>query len=161
MVNPGLDMQRFNFSPAEMPAGTATLREEVRAFLRTELATRTSVQRAHSWMGFDAQFSRKLGERGWIGMVWPERYGGQGRNSLERYVVLEELLAAGAPVAGHWIADRQSGPLLLRFGSEEQRCRFLPAIARGEQFFCIGFSEPGAGSDLAAVRTRARQVQGG
>jgi len=94
-------------------------------------------------------------------MVWPKRYGGQERSALERYVVLEELLAAGAPVAAHWIADRQSGPLLLRYGSEEQRCRFLPAIARGEQFFCIGFSEPGAGSDLAAVRTRARQVAGG
>jgi alkylation response protein AidB-like acyl-CoA dehydrogenase len=75
--------------------------------------------------------------------------------------VLEELLAAGAPVGAHWIADRQSGPLLLRFGTEEQRQRFLPAIARGEQFFCIGFSEPGTGSDLAAVRTRARKVTGG
>jgi len=144
-----------------MPAGTAALREEIRAFLRVELATRTPLQRVQSWMGFDAEFSRKLGRRGWIGMVWPKRYGGHERNALERYVVLEELLAAGAPVAAHWIADRQSGPLLLRYGTEQQRGRFLPAIARGEQFFCIGFSEPGAGSDLAAVRTRARREQGG
>ena len=154
-------MQQFNFSDVTMPAGAAALREDVRAFLRAELATRTSVQRAQSWMGFDAGFSRKLGRRGWIGMVWPKRYGGQERSALERYVVLEELLAAGAPVAAHWIADRQSGPLLLRFGTEEQRARFLPAIARGEHFFCIGFSEPGAGSDLAAVRTRARREPGG
>jgi alkylation response protein AidB-like acyl-CoA dehydrogenase len=154
-------MQNFTFLPAEMPAGIAALREDVRAFLRTQLATLTPLQRAHSWMGFDADFSRKLGARGWIGMVWPKRYGGHERSSLERYVVLEELLAAGAPVAAHWIADRQSGPLLLRFGTEEQRQRCLPAIARGEQFFCIGLSEPGTGSDLAAVRTRARKVQGG
>ena len=154
-------MQQFNFSDVTMPAGAAALREDVRAFLRAELATRTSVQRAQSWMGFDAGFSRKLGRRGWIGMVWPKRYGGQERSALERYVVLEELLAAGAPVAAHWIADRQSGPLLLRFGTEEQRARFLPAVARGEHFFCIGFSEPGAGSDLAAVRTRARREPGG
>src|SRR5207253_1011958 len=84
------------------------------------------------------------------------------RSALERYVVLEELLAAGAPVAAHWIADRQSGPLLLRYGSEAQRERFLPAIARGEMYFCIGLSEPGSGSDLAAVRTRVtKTVDGG
>jgi alkylation response protein AidB-like acyl-CoA dehydrogenase len=154
-------MHQFNFSDVTMPAGAAALREEVRAFLRAELATRPSVQRAQSWMGFDAGFSRKLGQRGWIGMVWPKRYGGHERSALERYVVLEELLAAGAPVAAHWIADRQSGPLLLRFGTEEQCGHFLPAIARGEQFLCIGFSESGAGSDLAAVRTRARREPGG
>jgi len=154
-------MQNFSFVPAEMPAGTAALREEVRTFLRGQLTTLSAVQRAHSWMGFDADFSRKLGARGWIGMAWPKRYGGHERSALERYVVLEELLAAGAPVAAHWIADRQSGPLLLRFGTEEQRQRFLPAIARGEQYFCIGFSEPDTGSDLAAVRTRARKVAGG
>src|SRR5262245_35764670 len=111
----------------------------------------TPLDKARSWTGFDAAFSRQLGARGWIGMVWPRRYGGGERSALERYVVLEELLAAGAPVAAHWIADRQSGPLLLRFGSEHQRLRFLPAIARGEHYFCIGLSEPGAGSDLAAV----------
>lgn len=94
-------------------------------------------------------------------MVWPKQYGGHERSALERYVVLEELLVAGAPVAAHWIADRQSGPLLLRFGTEQQRMRFLPAIARGEMYFCIGLSEPGAGSDLAAVRTRATRVDGG
>src|SRR5439155_5975926 len=86
---------------------------------------------------------------------------GHERSALERYVVLEELLAAGAPVAAHWIADRQSGPLLLRYGTEAQRQRFLPAIARGEMYFCIGLSEPGSGSDLAAVRTRAQKVEGG
>jgi acyl-CoA dehydrogenase len=94
-------------------------------------------------------------------MTWPKRYGGGERSMLERYVVTEELLAAGAPVGAHWIADRQSGPLLLRYGSEEQRREFLPRIARAEIFFCIGMSEPDSGSDLAGVRTRAVPVAGG
>ena len=109
----------------------------------------------------DPAFSRRLGARGWIGMTWPKRYGGRERTALERYVVTEEMLAAGAPVAAHWFADRQGGPQLLRFGTEEQRERFLPGIARGECSFAIGMSEPDAGSDLAAVRTLAEQVAGG
>ena len=106
-------------------------------------------------------FSRRMGERGWIGMTWPKKYGGHERTALERYVVLEETLAAGAPVSAHWVADRQSGPLLLRFGTEAQRQRFLPRIARGELAFAIGMSEPDSGSDLASVRTRAEKVAGG
>lgn len=94
-------------------------------------------------------------------MTWPETYGGSGRSPLERYVVLEELLAAGAPVGAHWIADRQTGPLLLRYGSEAQRRHWLPGMARGELYACIGLSEPNAGSDLAAVRTTARRSNAG
>ena len=99
--------------------------------------------------------------RGWIGMTWPRRYGGADASALQRYVVLEELLAAGAPTGGHWIGDRQSGPLLLRAGTESQRRRFLPAIAKGEMTFCIGMSEPGAGSDLSALSSTADAVDGG
>jgi alkylation response protein AidB-like acyl-CoA dehydrogenase len=110
---------------------------------------------------FDAEFSRKLGARGWIGMVWPKRYGGHERSALERYVLLEELLAAGAPVGAHWIGDRQSGPNLLRYGSERLRQKYLPGMARGEILCCIGMSEPGAGSDLAAVRSRAEKTADG
>jgi len=76
-------------------------------------------------------------------------------------VMLEEMLAAGAPVAAHWIADRQSGPLLLNFGTEQQRQRFLPAITRGESYFCIGMSEPNSGSDLASIRTRGKHTKDG
>jgi alkylation response protein AidB-like acyl-CoA dehydrogenase len=112
-------------------------------------------------MGYDQSFSRKLGARGWIGMTWPRVYGGGERSAMERYIVIEELLAAGAPVAAHWIADRQSGPLLLHYGSEAQRQRWLPGITRGEITFCIGMSEPDAGSDLASLRTRATPVAGG
>ena len=94
-------------------------------------------------------------------MTWPAEYGGGERTFFERYVVTEELLAAGAPVSAHWIADRQSGPLLLRYGTEAQCARYLPGIARGETYFSIGMSEPDSGSDLASVSTRAEAVQGG
>jgi alkylation response protein AidB-like acyl-CoA dehydrogenase len=151
----------FNFEPLALPEETAGLRREVREFLRQEIADMTPRQRAHTWQGFDAEFSRKLGEKGWIGMTWPREYGGHERSVLERYVLLEELLAAGAPVAAHWIADRQSGTLLLRFGREEVRRRYLPAMARGELFCCIGMSEPNSGSDLASIKTRATRVDGG
>lgn len=154
-------MQTFAFPRPDLPDDVDALRAEVRAFLAEELADHTPAMRARSWSGFDADFSRRLGARGWIGMTWPKAYGGAERSALHRYVVLEELLVAGAPVAAHWIADRQSGPLLLRHGSEEQRRAILPRIATGECFVCIGMSEPDSGSDLAAARTRAEPVDGG
>ena len=154
-------MAIFHFDLTELPPETKALRTEVREFLQKELGAQPSHRRAHSWGGFDREFSRKVGERGWIGMTWPKHYGGHERTFLERYVVLEEMLAAGAPVSAHWIADRQSGPLLLRFGTEAQRQRFLPAIARGEVAFAIGMSEPDSGSDLASIRTRAVRADGG
>ena len=138
-----------------------TLRTEVRTFLAKELRDRTPAERAQSWVGSDKAFSRKMGERGWLGMTWPLEYGGAERSALERYVVLEEVLAAGAPVGFHWIAERQSGPSLLRYGTDEQKRVILPGIAAGETCFCIGMSEPDSGSDLAATRTRATRVQGG
>ena len=151
----------FTFEPPPPSPDAERLRSEVREFVATELRTRRPEQRAESWNGFDAGFSRKMGERGWIGMTWPRAYGGHERSALERYVVLEEMLAAGAPVAAHWIADRQSGPSLLHYGTEAQRQAILPRIAAGDCFFCIGMSEPDSGSDLASVRTRATKVQGG
>jgi alkylation response protein AidB-like acyl-CoA dehydrogenase len=154
-------MATFNFEPSDLPPEAEKLREEVRDFLRVELAQLPADQRARSWGGFNREFSRKMGARGWIGMTWPKSYGGHERSALERYVVLEETLAAGAPVSAHWVADRQSGPMLLRFGTEEQRQRFLPRIARGELAFAIGMSEPDSGSDLASVRTRAEKGPGG
>lgn len=133
----------------------------MRAFLEAELASFPKWKRAYTWMGSDPEFSRKMGDRGWIGMTWPKKYGGQERSSFERYVLLEEMLAAGAPVAAHWIADRQSGPLLMKYGTEEQREDILPRICKGEVFFCIGMSEPDSGSDLASVRTRAERTDDG
>lgn len=150
----------FKFDLHDPPVGIDALRADVRSFLRTELKDKPATLRAQTWSGYDPEFSRKLGARGWIAMTWPKKYGGHERSALERYAVIEELLAGGAPVSAHWVADRQSGPLLMRFGSEAQR-HMLPAIARGECFFAIGMSEPDAGSDLAAVRTRAIRTNEG
>ena len=138
------------------------LRVEVREFVTGEIASGGFVPGCDAWLsGWDPAFSKRLAERGWLGLTLPSEYGGGGRSSLDRYVVTEELLAAGAPVAAHWVADRQIGPSLLRYGSEVQRQRFLPGIVRGEMYFSIGMSEPDSGSDLASVRTRAERVDGG
>jgi alkylation response protein AidB-like acyl-CoA dehydrogenase len=148
--------------PADLLAGLARLRAEVRDFLRGERAAGGYTPRADAWLaGWDEAFSRRLAERGWVGMTLPEAYGGHGRSPLERHAVTEELLAAGAPVAAHWIADRQIGPSLLRHGTEEQRQRYLPGIAAGTCYFGIGMSEPDSGSDLASVRTRGTRTEGG
>lgn len=154
-------MSAFRFEPCVIPDHYTPLRAEVRAFLAEAGRAWTPERRALTWTAFDRDFSRELGRRGWVGMCFPKAYGGHERSALERYIVMEECLAAGAPVGAHWFADRQSGPLLLKVGTEAQRQRFLPAIARGELAFCIGLSEPGAGSDLAAVRSRATRVDGG
>ncbi|HZC70669.1 MAG TPA: acyl-CoA dehydrogenase family protein [Jatrophihabitans sp.] len=152
----------MHLTAGELPAETETLRREVRDFVAAELAAGNFTPRCDNWLGgVDREFSRKLGGRGWLGMTWPREYGGQERSALDRFVVTEELLAAGAPVAAHWVADRQVGPLLLRFGTEAQRQRYLPSITKGECCFAIGMSEPDSGSDLASVRTRAEQVPGG
>ena len=125
-------MAYFSYPAAALPEDAEALRAEVRAFLAVELRARTPLERAQSWAGFDAEFSRRMGARGWIGMTWPKAYGGHERSAPHRYVVLEEMLAAGAPVAAHWIADRQSAPLLLRYGTEAQRQAYLPRVAAGE-----------------------------
>ena len=148
--------------PADLPPAAAQLRAQVREFLADERAAGAWRPRADVWLsGWDERFTKELGRRGWLGMTIPVEYGGHGASPLERYVVTEELLAAGAPVAAHWVADRQIGPTLLRFGTEEQRRRYLPGIAAGEVYFGIGMSEPDSGSDLASVRTKAERVDGG
>ncbi|BDE68954.1 acyl-CoA dehydrogenase family protein [Delftia lacustris] len=138
-----------------IPAEDEALRAEVRAFLAQAISGLPPHVRARSWGGYSADLSRQLGEKGWIGVTLPREYGGGGRSAFTRYVLVEEYLACGAPVGSHWIADRQSGPLILKYGTEAQKQFYLPRICRGEAFFCIGMSEPGAGSDLASVKTRA------
>ncbi|MBB2992353.1 alkylation response protein AidB-like acyl-CoA dehydrogenase [Mycolicibacterium iranicum] len=141
---------------------TDTLRAEVREFLAQQRAAGAYTPSPDAWLsGWDEKFTAALAERGWLGMTVPVAYGGQGRSFSERFVVTEELLAAGAPVAAHWIADRQIVPSLLKYGTERQKSEFLPQIARGRCFFGIGMSEPDSGSDLASVRTRAERVDGG
>ncbi|MBB2919570.1 acyl-CoA dehydrogenase family protein [Cupriavidus alkaliphilus] len=143
------------FRLTTLPPHALAFRAEVRAFLDQHLPALPPETRARSWMGFDAGFSRALAARGWVGITLPAQYGGAGLDPFSRFVLVEELLACGAPVSAHWIADRQSGPLILRYGNDAQKARYLPAISRGEAFFCIGMSEPNSGSDLASVATRA------
>ncbi|EGD56245.1 acyl-CoA dehydrogenase domain-containing protein [Gordonia neofelifaecis NRRL B-59395] len=142
--------------------GLGGLRTEVREFIDQQLAANAFTPTVDSWMtGSNPEFTRALVEHGWIGMTIPTEYGGRGRTFMERFVVTEELLAAGAPVAAHWIADRQMAPSILRYGTQDQKAEFLPRIADGSDFWAIGMSEPDSGSDLASVRTRAVPVAGG
>lgn len=148
-------------SLASLPAADEAIRPAIRAIADEARAAAGADRRARSWQGYDAAFSRRLGEAGFLGLTLPKLYGGYERGPFARFVVVEELLSVGAPVAAHWIADRQSAPLILNFGNEAQRLSYLPRIARGEIFFCIGMSEPGSGSDLASVRTRAERTESG
>ncbi|WP_416978870.1 acyl-CoA dehydrogenase family protein [Streptomyces sp. T028] len=147
--------------PPPLDAGTE-LRARVRELTACWRAAGRYVPRSDSWLrSFDLEFSKALAADGLIAMTYPKEYGGAGRSNVERLAVTEELLRAGAPVAAHWIGDRQIGPAILRHGSPALRAEILPRIAAAEAVFCLGMSEPEAGSDLAAVRTSATPVTGG
>jgi 3-oxocholest-4-en-26-oyl-CoA dehydrogenase alpha subunit len=152
---------RLGFALVELTSAERDLQQEVREFLARELP-RGSFEPGR---GMDnepnREFSRELARRGWVGMALPKRYGGHERGAVDRFLVVEEMLRWGAPLQHHWTADRQSGQVILRFGTEEQRQRFLPLICSGEIAFAIGLSEPDAGSDLAGIKTRATKVEGG
>lgn len=148
-------------SLTSVPEHAEALRPAVRAFVKGYRDKLPLAQRARSWMGFDAECSRELAKRGWVGVTLPKKYGGAGLDAFSRFVLIEELLGNSLPVAAHWIADRQSGPLILKYGSDAQKDFYLPRICRAEAFFCIGLSEPQSGSDLASVRTRATRTAGG
>jgi alkylation response protein AidB-like acyl-CoA dehydrogenase len=137
------------------------LQAEVREFLAAELPPGRSERALGMGAGKDKEFSKKLAARGWVGMALPKRYGGHDRSAVDRFIVVEELLRSGAPVGYHWVADRQTGSIIMRFGTDEQKDRFLPPICRGELGFSIGMSEPDSGSDLASVSTRATRTDGG
>ena len=155
-------MTVIQFDPIRLSPEAQALRTEVRAFLRQEIDAGIfdSLQGAMQAKS-NPEFSRKVGARGWIGMTWPKRYGGRERSFLERYVVTEEFRVANAPVGLHFTADRQSGPMLLKYASERIKADILPRITRGECCFCIGMSEPNSGSDLFAANTRAQRCDGG
>jgi alkylation response protein AidB-like acyl-CoA dehydrogenase len=146
---------------AELTAAELDLRDQVRTFLSKELPAGTFEPGLGMSSQADPEFSALLAERGWVGMAVPARYGGHDATAVDRFVVVEELLRWGAPVGHHWVADRQIAPVLLRFGTEEQKRWLLPEICRGKLCFCIGMSEPDAGSDLASVRTKAVAGDGG
>lgn len=154
-----VDLLRFD--PGQLPASAEKLRQDVREFLAVEMKQYSALKRAYTWDGADQVFSEKMGAKGWLGMTLPKEYGGAGLSNLERYVVAEETLFAGAPVGFHWIADRQSGPLIARIGTEQQKAELLPRICRGEICFSIGMSEPNSGSDLASLQAKAVRTDEG
>jgi acyl-CoA dehydrogenase len=152
----------LQFDPIRLPRECETLREEVRAFLAEEIAAGTfDPHEPGHGDSYNRAFSRRVGGKGWIGMTWPKRYGGHERSQLERYVVTEEFRVANAPAHLHFVADRQSGPILLKYAPEHVKADIVPRICRGELCFAIGMSEPGSGSDLFAAKTKATRVDGG
>ncbi|MEO8630229.1 MAG: acyl-CoA dehydrogenase family protein [Betaproteobacteria bacterium] len=154
-------MQAFRFDVPQLPPAATDARKRVREFLDVERSGDRFAPHRSSWSTFDPAFSERAGAAGFIGVTWPIGFGGQDLSSLVRFVITEEMLAAGAPCGAHWIADRQSGPQILRYGSARAKQLILPRICRGECYFGIGMSEPDSGSDLAAVRTRAVRSDGG
>jgi alkylation response protein AidB-like acyl-CoA dehydrogenase len=154
-------MHQFAFPPAQFPEGSDALRMRVREFLASERAAGSFTPSRCSWMTWAPEFSRKAAQAGFVGVTIPREYGGHGLTPLHKFVVTEEMLAGGAPVGAHWIAERQSSEQILRHGTERARREILSRIAAGECYFGIGMSEPDSGSDLAAVRTRAVRAEGG
>ena len=148
-------MQTFRFAGARLPAEAEAARADVRAFLAKDREIGGWEPHRTTWTSFDAAFSARAGAAGFIATGFPEEYGGKGAPMLVRFAIAEDMLAAGAPCGAHWVAERQSGPQILRHGSDRAKAEILPRIAAGDCFFGIGMSEPGSGSDLAAVRTRA------
>jgi len=152
----------LQFDQIRLPPECDALRQEVRAFLAEEIDKGTfDPYRSGHGDSHDRAFSKRIGAKGWIGMTWPKKYGGHERSFLERYVVTEEFRVANAPVRSHFVADRQSGPILLKYAPEHIKANILPRICRGELCFVIGMSEPGSGSDLFAAKTKATKVDKG
>jgi alkylation response protein AidB-like acyl-CoA dehydrogenase len=152
----------LSFDPIRLPPECDALRRDVRAFLAEEVAAGTfDPSRPGHGDSHSKEFSRRIGAKGWIGMTWPKKYGGQERSFLERYVVTEEFRVANAPVRLHFVADRQSGPILIKYAPEHIKADILPRICRGEVCFAIGMSEPGSGSDLFAAKTKATKTNEG
>jgi hypothetical protein len=145
----------MRFELTELTETERALQAEVRQFLAEELPRGSFTPGLGMNGAKDPEFSKKLGKRGWLGMAIPTKYGGQDRSAVDRFIVVEQLLRWGAPVGHHWVADRQTASVLNKFGTEEQKERFLPGICSGELSFSIGMSEPDSGSDLASVSTKA------
>ena len=145
----------------ELTEAEMALQLEVREYLQERLPPGKYEPGLGMAADNDVEFSRDLGAKGWLGMALPKDYGGGGRTAVERLIVVEELLAVGAPIGFHWVGDRQSGPSIAKHGTEEQKRAFLPGVASGEIGFAIGMSEPDSGSDLASLRSRAEKIDGG
>jgi alkylation response protein AidB-like acyl-CoA dehydrogenase len=145
---------QLEFTEAEQ-----SFRDEVRAFLREQLSPEISGKVLEGYeLGREelVQWQRRLHDRGWGGMGWPKQFGGPGWNSVQQYIFDEESALAGAPRLIPF-GTKMVAPVIMAFGSPAQQQRFLPPISSGEEWWCQGYSEPGAGSDLASLKTRAER----
>ena len=144
----------LRFTPEE-----TAFREEVRAFIRDNLPADI---RERMRLGYPARkqdtvtWQRILNKKGWAAISWPKEWGGPGWTSIQKMIFLEENLAAPAPELSSFNIT-MLGPVLVQFGTEEQKKRYLPRAANIDDWWCQGFSEPGAGSDLASLRTKAER----
>ncbi|MFV0534410.1 MAG: acyl-CoA dehydrogenase family protein [Cumulibacter sp.] len=150
----------MKFVPTPLSPAELELQRDVRQFIAEELPADHQPGLGMG-SGFDPEFSRELAARGWVGMAVPKEFGGHARTAVDRFIVTEELLAVGAPLGAHFVADRQTAPAIVKFGSDWQREFFIPKIVAGECWFSLGMSEPDSGSDLSSVRSAAKQVEGG
>ena len=142
----------FDFRPDE-----EQFRDEVKAFLKQELPDwwRGLFSEDDRVPALTREISEKLAARGWLTISWPREYGGAAQNEWKQAVVREEMYAHDEPRGPQYMNLNYIGPMIMRFGTPEQKARFLPPMAAGKVIWCQGFSEPGAGSDLASLRTRA------
>jgi alkylation response protein AidB-like acyl-CoA dehydrogenase len=141
----------LDFTPAEQQ-----FRSEVRDWLADNVPRERRPHDGPSMEAFDRAWMRQQFEAGWGGLAWPSEYGGRGLSLIEQLIWFEELAAADAPSVGcFYVAVNHGGPTLITLGTDEQKAFHLPRILRGDSIWCQGFSEPGSGSDLASLRTRA------
>jgi alkylation response protein AidB-like acyl-CoA dehydrogenase len=142
-------------SPAE-----AALRGELTVWLSTNTAG-TAPERREDWFDWRRAWQRTLASGGWCGVHWPKEYGGRGASITQSAIFFEELARAGEPLPANSLGLLLAGPTIMAWGTPGQKERFLPPILPADEIWCQGFSEPDAGSDLAALRTRAERVPDG
>jgi len=135
------------------------LREEVSQWLEKELTDSFLDQMMDigtlETIAINSDFGKKLGQKGWAVLTWPKKYGGHERSSVDQSIVDELVAYYKGPVLPYYLGSKLVGPIILRFGTEEQKDKYLPEIAAGKVDYCQGFSEPDAGSDLSSLKTRA------
>ena len=146
---------RYEYTPQQI-----TWRNQVRGFVRKHVTEALRAEMRQAGNEGDGplalEFHRQLFAKGWWGVAWPKEYGGLGLNAVEQYIFVDEMQAAGAPAMR--LAITSVAPTIMRVGTDEQKARWLPKILRGEVDFCVAYSEPNAGTDLAALTTRAELV---
>ena len=135
------------------------LREQLRAYFKHLFTPALEAELARSIEGGGPAFQaalRQMGKDGWLGIGWPKEFGGLGRGPIDQFIFFDEVQRAGFPIPILTLCT--VGPTLMKFGTDEQRAKYLPGILRGELHFSIGYTEPEAGTDLASLKTRAERV---